>query len=350
MAAVSSTLGDNSVLEQALADDPEETPTRDDGALPDPNTMFDNMEELPEEEAPETAESAAEEAAEEAKKETPEEEPDPQLGQRAQKRIQSLAAEKNKLTEELVATRTQVQQWQQQQQQYLQQMQSQYNQQLQQMRTQMQAAEQAAAAERARIAKLSEAKEEEGLSELEKYERRLLRQAAQQAESLSKQQVAAIQKQLEAERAERARAQKDAERKQRYDHWMNETQRARQTTLFNGFDEADVKDLAEPGDELILTWASAFGEQPEVAAKALRAFADKYADARAKARAKAGKTTPAPKRGLPQSAAKAAVPEQATTKRQTSLPQASREMLHANGYGNYWQWQQAGFPVLKKQG
>lgn len=352
--------GDNAALEAALSEQTEEQPNQE--TFADPNKFFAYATQPDEEQTEQPAEeqeAAPVEGEEVSAEEVPEEEQEQEAeeqtvqGSRAQKRIQSLSAEKKRLTEQLSGTQQQFQMVLQQQQQLMQQQlqmsEQKYAQQMQLLQSQLQAQ----AAEYNKLKSALDRTEEEGLSDLEKYERKLLAQAEARAEAKLKAQLEPLTKELESEKQKRNRLAEDFKRKAEIVRIRKEAAAARAEALYQGFDETTVADKTDAGDALVLTWSAAFGEAPAEAAKHLRAYLDWYADTRAKVRSKAKatpQTTSKPQVGKKLPASPAGSVESVAVQRSTTgLPVADRDALRANGYLNYFEWQKAGFPPLRKK-
>ena len=212
------------------------------------------------------------------------EEPEPEEtkapGQRAQKRIQSLA-NRNKALEQQV----------QQQNQY-------FQQQLAQMQYQMQqqakggnndAVAQQLQLQQQQLEMLSRQKQKEeysNLSPLEQLKVDILKEANSKSSSLAESQIAALRQEMAHEKGARLKQKEDAERRARYDYYNHQTTEAANNILLNGFEQDDAKKLSNDAEEMVLAMAGAYGIEPKDAAVRLKNYLDSYARATMSSRSK----------------------------------------------------------------
>lgn len=273
------------------ATDVEAAEAADSGEVQDGQTAVDGPVEA------QTPESASEEAASDSEEELDQVDTDSKLGNRAKKRIQQLASQKNELTEQLTR------------------MQADYNRQLQWMQQRFEYENQARSQEQARQTELAqkqldmlrerhEREEYEKLPLGEQLKLDAVKKSKSEFESLLESRLSPLQQQLEQERQLRAQVEAQTQKKARFDVMTAQINEAKANLLFNGFDPADQNSLASEMDEMLLSYAAGHGKYPKDAAPGFKKFLDRYAAASNKAKAKVTKTQVAKTQGLPASGTK----------------------------------------------
>lgn len=224
------------------------------------------QEEVPEEKQEEVVEAAGEEPQKK----------DEELGARASKRV-SEAVNRAKEAEVKLAE-----------------MQAQYQQQLAYMQYQMQqqmAAQQKAVEQQqefyrkqAEIAAQRFSQEDDAkLTPAQRIEREWLQKAKEAAKAELSPELSELKNQLAAERQLRERALKAAQERKMLNDYKMRAETVNKNVLFKEFDPETVSKLSPKAQELLLTWGSAAGEEPEQAVQGLQQFLEDYHRAKLKA-------------------------------------------------------------------
>ncbi len=244
-------------------------------------------------ETPEQEEVQEEEKLEEVVDVSEEKAPEKELGSRASARV-SEAVNRAKEAEAKMAE-----------------MQAQYQQQLAYMQYQMQ--QQVAAQQKAmedqqafyrKQAELAQARaereDESKLTPAQKIEREWIRKAKEAANSEQDVRFKKLEEQLASERQLREQALQAAKERQLLQQYKQRADSVNKNVLFKEFDTDAVSKLSPKAQELLLTWGTASGEEPEKAVQGLHQFLEDYHRAKLKAistksGAKIKQSTTAPK-------------------------------------------------------
>jgi len=255
---------------------------------------------------------------------------------KAQQRIRQLANTNKELRDQFGTVQKQLSEQQQAFQYQMWQMQQQQAAQMEQWKHEAQRAAQ-------EVAKLRERDDDKNLSELQKWERDILRTADKRTEE----KVQGISRVAE-ERIRRIEAQYQAqqeavEKERRFSYYSNETKKVRDN-LLTGFEEP--ANLSRETDEMLLAYCGAFGLEPSQAAPYFKKYLDRYHQAKLRADAKqrgvqVKKAAALPKAGRPR-APGAAPNRPGYTRSKFPAP----ELLRKNNYDNYVDWVAAGEPPL----
>lgn len=265
---------------------------------------------------------------------------------RAQERIRQLA---NRAKEAESRAEQMAAQQQQQFQQMQWQMQQQYQAQVQGLQQQLDLQRQQADEFR----KVREFEENKNLSAGEKLEREWLNKASSEAErklsSKFESKLSQLEQQLAQEQQYRAQQVQQMEQQKRYQYFTGEANSAVKNEILKGFDAKDTEKLAGRGQDLYLTYWTAFGTDPKTGqprnksevAREFKDYLDQYADARNRTISKVGgakikqsQAAPQPLTGAKAGAAKGG----------SYWP--SEKELRTAGYDNYVKWLGAGKPNL----
>jgi len=255
-------------------------------------------------------------------------------GNRAQERIRKLANQRN----EAQAAMQQAQQQAQQQVLYAQQM---AQQQAQQMQAQYEASQAQLQSQLDMLTSKREQEEEANLSPMEQYERKILRQANEQAQAGYKSEVAELRGILEAQKQQQQEATQAQQRQQRYEHYTGEATRLRNSVLLNGMEAEDIEALGSTTDEMLLAFSAAYGIEPEKAAPHFQRFLTKYSQANLKRRSKVSGKQVRKSQGVPGSA-----PTGRTASTGNAMP--NMQSLRAAGFNSHLDWMAAGEPSVPK--
>lgn len=192
---------------------------------------------------------------------------------RSEKRIRELNKRYKETSEQLELQRQQFelerQQWQFQQQQAMQESQ----------RTMQQYFE---SQQRSEMERKERARYEE-MTPVEQLKYDTEKRAYEIAKNMASQEAKQVRAELAALRAEQAQKEAEANKKQRFSEWTNDTLTGRKM-LLSGIDEKVAKEIHADFDEMIMGHAAGFGIVPSKSAKRLKAALDKYVDARVAAK------------------------------------------------------------------
>lgn len=254
-------------------------------------------------------------------------------GRGANKRIRDLVAERNE-TRDMLAKQ-----------------QAEFQRQMQQM--QMQIASQQAAyqkhqmeLEERRMKALESdriAREEAGLSEVEKARRNFLRDAQKEALQGIAPEIDALKKQLEGERQWREQLTAKAEQKARFAKIDAMGREVLEKELLAGYTPEEAAQLKEPMEEMLHAFAGAYKQYPQQVAPRFQQFLQKWyaAESRKLSRSAGAKIAQSQAVSAPLPAAKTTAGAS-----QTNWP--SLVDLKKSGHENHLAWIRAGSPGLKK--
>jgi hypothetical protein len=252
----------------------------------------------------------------------------------AQTRIRNLVKERNDLRQQAAAREAEMQRqvyaMQQQQAQLAQQQQAALQEQNAKLEKQLEL-----------LTSRKEIEEEQNLSPMDQYERKILRQAKQQAAVEAEQKVAALQQQVQAQEQQRQKAIAEQQRRQRYVYYSNQAAQARNEALLNQMEQNTAQALAQETDEMLLAYSAAYGLEPKDAAPRFRRYLDKYAQAAIKRQSAAAGARVRQSRQVPASAPTGRVATQQTN----AWP--SLQDLRAAGFDSHPDWIAAGEPAVK---
>ncbi len=128
--------------------------------------------------------------------------------------------------------------------------------------------------------------DEAKLSPAQKVEKEWLQRAKAAAKDELSPEIEAMKKQLQEERSMRERAFKAAQERQMLNQYKGRADLVNRNVVFKDFEDKDVTALNGKAQELLLTWGTAAGEEPEVAAQGFKTFLNDYFQARMRAEAK----------------------------------------------------------------
>ena len=263
-------------------------------------------------------------------------EPPIETGTRAQRRIQALAKEKRELQERMTQTNAL---YERQLQASLAQAKLESERQLSELKSQQ-------AVLQKQLEMLSSSKEEDtsNLSPMEIYKRQILKEADARAKTSMKSELDgelnAVKQQLAEERQYREAFTKEQDQKQLFRKYNDLTTKAREEVLFTGAEPEFKRVWGGAADEMVLTYAAAFGIEPSAAAPRLKKFLDAYSQMDIARRTKNSGAKLKQTRQIPQSAGAGRRPA-------SGIPMPSVETLRKAGYSNHVQWMRAGEPALK---
>jgi hypothetical protein len=311
-------------LEFATTEKPGETVAegRDDAA--------DEVAGDPEDAASEDVEAKEEEKPEEDEK--PKEEPKG----RANKRIQSLVAEKKVVESQLANQRKEFE--------------SQLAQERQRVEAQFQAQMQTIQKQNELLARqmalLNESKASEDDSKLtpaEKWEKELMSKAAAQALARLTPELEELKRERQAEKQAQVAAKQAALQKQKLKAYEAEATKAGREILLSDVDGASLApEDYETASDVVLAMVAATGMSPDEAARKFKGFFDKYHGARLKQVTKTSGSKIKSAQGIP-------IPMSASKGTTQAEVKPSWDALKKNGYSNYIEWMRHGSPPLTKK-
>ena len=230
-------------------------------------------------------EASADDEDEDDELEASEEESQEPKNTKAQKRIRQLVKQRKEAQKQLQEFQYAQQQAQQQFEYQQQQRDLQWQQAFQEQ--QMQAAQYSQQLKMLQ-AKLNEV-DESNLSELERYERKLARDAAQEAEKRFSPRVAQLEQQLRQMHEGKEQAQREFERNQRIEGYKRDAQNVAQQML-STLPPEHQKDLLSDTQLMVLNYAASTGKTPEEAGRALKTWAKKSVLSELRVKAKQQRT------------------------------------------------------------
>ena len=255
-----------------------------------------------------------------------------QYGRGANKRIRDLVAERNETRQAMAAQQAQFTQQMQQMQMQVQQQQAEYQ------RHQMEL-------ENRRLSMLESeraAREEAGLSEVEKARRKFLSDAQKEALQGIAPEIEALKQQLGQERQWRDELTRRAEQRSRFAKIDAMGKEVLEKDLLNGYDPADAAKLKEPMEEMLHAFAGAYKEYPNQVAPRFKQFLQQWYAAESKrisktagARLAQGQLVPTP------------LPAAKTTGGAAQGNWPSIGDLKRADYDNHVAWMRAGSPQIK---
>ena len=200
---------------------------------------------------------------------------------RADKRIQGLISEKKKLQAQMAERDAS----------YQRQLQGVQHQLMAQKQADSDAMRQQLELQRQQLALMQQQKRaeaESNLSPMEQYRRQIIQEAGETARGAVSPEVAALRDEITAMKQQRQQEAEEATRRQRYDQYNRQTTAVRDGMLLKGFAPDRAKQLAEPMDEMLLAFCTAFGVEPEAAGPQFKRYLDTYVQGVLETRASSG--------------------------------------------------------------
>lgn len=130
--------------------------------------------------------------------------------------------------------------------------------------------------------------EEQNLTPAQKIEREWLEKAKRAALEELRPQLEQQKQAIARAEAEKQQAMRAYQERQMLQQYKAKADTVNRSVLFNGLANEDIGKLNDKAQELLLTWGTAAGEEPEQAALGFKQFLDNYYQARLRATAKSG--------------------------------------------------------------
>lgn len=263
-------------------------------------------------------------------------EPPIETGTRAQRRIQALAREKKELQERVAQTNAL----------YERQLQASLAQAKLESERELAAVKSQQAVLQKQLEMLTSHREEDtsNLSPMEIYKRQILKEAEARTKNSLKgefdEQLDAVKKQLAEERQYREAFKQEADRRELFQKYNKLTEKAREEILFKDAEPDFKRAWGSAADELVLTYAAAFGLEPEEAAPQLKKFLDAYSHMDIARRTKTSGAKLKQSRQIPNTAG-------AGRRQAGGTPMPTLSALRKAGFSNHIQWMRAGEPALR---
>lgn len=283
----------------------------------------------------------------EEEEEEPKKASEPQKESRAQKRIKQLSAKNKELQGQLEKTAAEMQAKFEQQTKALQQ------QIWQEQQRQNQAMQQAQLEYQRTLQQLNQVKaeaEEKNLDPAQRWERQLQRKILSEAEQIASKQTSALQEELENFKLAQQHAIEEQNKQKRYQKYREMTSEATNKVLFEKIDPELRQDLIGPAQELLLTYSTAFGEMPDVAASKFAKFLENYQTAVLKTRAKKNGAVLTKNSKEVKATPKAVAAGEGWKPGKNGTPTPTKELLEHNGYRGklaYFDWASEGRKPLR---
>ena len=201
---------------------------------------------------------------------------------RADKRIQGLVSEKKKLQAQMAERDAN----------YQRQLQGVQQQLMHQKQADSEAVRQQLELQRQQLALMQQQRAtetESNLSPMEQYRRQIIQEAGETARGAFSPEVAALRDEINSMKAQRQQEAEEATRRQRYDQYNRQTTEVRDNMLLKGFAPDRAKQLAEPMDEMLLAFCTAFGVEPQSAGPQFKRYLDTYVQGVLETRASSGR-------------------------------------------------------------
>jgi len=180
---------------------------------------------------------------------------------------------------------------------------------------------------------------EKSLTPQEQYERDFLRRASDAAKGAFTPEVAALRTEIEQMKQVRQQETAEAQKRQQHEYYNSQTRQVREE-LLKSFSPDRAAQLAEPIEELVLSFSGAWSAEPKEIGPRMKKFLDTYVQGVLETRAKSGQKI---RKG--QAVPRSASGGKRTAKGGGSTP--SFAALRKAGYNDYVEWMAQGEPAIE---